>query len=178
MTMDLLSPALLPDFAAAGWFPGRDVGAPDGVPDDHPGSSVLRAFGGLRVGRTGRGEECGTSDVAFCHLISGDPLVADWERALATKLIGIGEIDNAHGELLMDSMGRLFTNSGIHPAFSFVGPSFTTGVERALRGRKVRPMLLPDTGSITLYGRTFYTGDPDVLTPELLTGPVTPRARR
>ena len=52
-------------FLAAGWYPGRVVPVPEGVPGGHPAAGILAGFLGLKVFNPGAGEECPTSDIDF-----------------------------------------------------------------------------------------------------------------
>lgn len=94
-----------------------------------------------------------------------DELPARWGEALATHMIGIGEIEGGHGEFYVSAAGRLFGNSIVHPAFFWIGPTFIDGMRSFIAGVRSRPMLLPDQQEIWLYGDHFRHGDPEVLGP-------------
>ena len=149
-------------FVAAGWSPTRRVAVPRQVLVGHPAYDVLAEFGGLRVGHVGSGEECASSDVSFHQVPEGNSLVQAWSRLLQTQLEGVAEVHNAHGELYMDSTGRVFEVSLIDDAFCFVGSSFTEAIERLLLGRRCRPVLKPGERRTSIYGETIVSDDPRV----------------
>jgi len=148
-------------FAAAGWQPGRRVSVDSQVSHLHPAYDVLKELGGLHVGRSGlNGFECARSDVEFCFCnVDQDDLLLTWNTLLRTQLIGVAEVHNRHGWLLVDEAGRCFGASQIHDAFYFEGQTFGEAVERVLLGFKARPMLRPDQDHVSLYGMTFARGD-------------------
>lgn len=146
-------------FVNAGWTAGRSVPVPDIVPLDHPAAAALREFGGLRVGVSGPGEECGTSSLEF-RVLQHDSGVVRWEQLLRTHLVGIAEVDGGYAEMYIAADGRCYGRSDIHDAFYFEGRTFMEAVERSLRGLRVRPMLRPDQDSVSVYGDVFLRGDP------------------
>lgn len=151
-------------FTKAGWYPGRLVAVPLTVPPDHPAALVLAQFGGLRVGRCGRGEECAASDLAF-QLLWPEPdgsIIHKWSELLGTLLVGAATVHHGHGELYVDAFGRYFGRSCIHDAFYFEGASFPEAMEGLLLGRRSRPMLRPDQHSVTLYGICYTAESPNV----------------
>jgi hypothetical protein len=123
---------------------------------------VLAQFSGLTVGRCGAGEECARSDIRFCPVGPSEPEISTWSGLLGTALIGIAEYHHAHGELYIDSQGRVFSLSLIHDAFSFEGDTFDEAVERLLLGRRARPMFRPDQESVMLYGERYRHEHPSV----------------
>lgn len=160
---------LEPYFRAAGWFPGRAVPLPEpmerAVPQEHPARAIVSAFGGLRVGACGEGEECARDDVAFEYLApddSEDDPIRQWSSLLGTHLVGIGLVHRAHGALYVDLEERLFGLSFIHDAFWLYGESFTEAMRRSLFGRRVRPLIAPHQDSVTVYGRQYRRGDAEV----------------
>jgi hypothetical protein len=168
--MDLITPLLEPAFREAGWFPDRSVEVAGDVSHTHPAYHILRAFGGLTVGITGPGEDCASSDIAFgctpCHCASID----DWEHALNTELVCLGDYHNGHGQLWLDRQGRLFSQGMVAPMMLFEGNSFAEGVEALLKGRRSKPMLLPWQSEVVVWGERFRAGDPRVLTPDFFMG--------
>jgi len=168
--MELLTPSIERDFEEAGWYPGRSVDLPQGVPEAHPAADVLRSFGGLKVGRCGRGEEFGTSDIEFILGAWEDSLAEDWERLLKTKFVSVAECHHGHGQLLLDARGRLFQGGLVGPTFTFEGYTFAEGVEGLLRGRKPQPMLLPWQEHTHVGGQTYRSGDPRLMSLDLLNG--------
>jgi hypothetical protein len=100
--------------------------------------------------------------IHFCLVGPSEPDISTWNGLLGTTLIGIAEFHHAHGELYVDSAGRVFSLSLIHDAFSFEGATFDEAVERRLLGRRCRPMLRPDQESVTLYGEEFGHDHPSV----------------
>jgi SUKH-3 immunity protein len=149
-------------FLAAGWSVNRQVQVPTSVPAIHPAHPILQEFGGLRVGRTGPGQECAASDVAFQEIPSDSKLVRFWSDLLRTQLIGVAEVHNRHGELYLDSDGRWYTIGISDDAMCFVGSSFEEVMERLLLGHRCRPMLRPGQKQVTLYGEVIASGDPRV----------------
>jgi hypothetical protein len=151
-------------FTDAGWYPGRMIAVPSSVPSDHPAALVLGQFGGLKVGRCGRGEECATSDLAFQLLWpeSDNSILGKWGELLGTLLVGVAIVHHSHGELYVDTFGRYFGLSCIHDAFYFEGATFPEAMERLLLGRRSLPMLRPDQQSITLYGICYTVDSPEV----------------
>jgi hypothetical protein len=123
---------------------------------------VLAKFGGLTVGRCGAGAECATSDIHFGAVGPADPDIRIWNALLGTTLIGVAEVHHGHGELYVDSSGRYYGLSGVHDAFCFEGSTFSEAVEGLLLGRRARPMLRPDQGSVTLYGVDFTADHPGI----------------
>lgn len=149
-------------FLLSGWYPGRQKPLPDHIPQDHPAAAILRAYLGLRIGRVGRGNECASSDIRFTILDPDDSDLSIWEGLLHTKLVGIGEYHNDHGELFVDGSGRCFSRSCVHDAFFFEGYTFVEAIDRLIRGLRSRPMLRPDQNSVEAYGKTYTRDDPGV----------------
>jgi hypothetical protein len=151
-------------FIDAGWYPGRLVAVPSSVPSDHSAALVLAQFGGLKVGRCGRGEECATSDLAF-QLLWPEPydsILDRWKELLGALLVGVAEVHHGHGELYVDAFGRYFGRSCIHDAFYFEGASFPEAMERLLLGHRSRPMLRPEQERVRLYGIDYTADSPEV----------------
>ena len=150
-------------FLEAGWLPGAqprftsELGA-----DDHPAWSVLAEFNGLKVGQTGAGEECATSDVVFQELSGQDSTIDLWSRLLDSHLVRVAEFHHSHGELLIDQTGRCFAWSLIDDNFCFAGATFAEAMESLLLGRRLRPMLRPDQQEMSVYGESIRTGDPRI----------------
>jgi len=149
-------------FVLAGWSPGRRIVVPEQVPAHHLAHQVLAEFGGLNVGQTGSGVECATSDVAFQQVLGDDLFVRSWSELLQSRLVGVAEVHNAHGELYIDAVGRWFVASLMSDSICFTGSSFQEAMERLLLGRRCRPMLRPGQYKTSMYGETFEAGDPRV----------------
>jgi len=171
--VELLTRAIEPDFEAAGWFTGRDVDPVYPVSPKHPAHAILRAFTGLKVGGTGPGEECARDGVFFgSHWFDGidkrqiEPEISDWQGLLKTEFVCLGDSADEHGEFWLDGKGRLFYNCLVAPIITYQGASFTEGMERLLRGRKCRPMLLPWQRQLTIWGECLTADDPRVLKAE------------
>jgi hypothetical protein len=141
-------------FVAAGWYPGRTVRPSSTIPSGHPAIAILTQFGGLRVGTSGPGEECATSDVAFQEMPLEDAPRGLWAPLLRTELVGIGEVHNAHGALYVDRTGQCYCASRIHDGFSFEGASFNEAIERVLRGRCFARVKRLSDGTVRRSGRT------------------------
>jgi hypothetical protein len=149
-------------FMAAGWYPGRQVAVPPAVPTDHQAAAILAAFGGLTVMPDREaGEECAPDDLAFHELFPDESITKVWAGLLGTQLVGVAETHRGHGELYVAADGR----SCVHDAFYFVGTSFAEAAERAMLGRRSRPLLRPDQMSVTLYGTRFTADSPEVYRP-------------
>lgn len=140
-----LPESVRPRFLAAGWFPARRLAVSTAVPADHPAAAILASFGGLTVTPERKaGEECATNDLAFQELFPDESITEVWAGLLGTWLIGVAEIHHGHGELYVAADGRCFGRSCMHDAFYFEGASFAEAVERAMFGRRSRPLLRPD----------------------------------
>ena len=152
-----------PLFVAAGWQSERRVSVDGRVPQLHPAYGVLQELGGLHVGRSELGGiECARSDLEFCFYDVDQDILSTWNALLRSQLIGVAEVHNRHGWLLVDEAGRCFGASQIHDAFYFEGQTLGQAAERLLLGRKARPMLRPDQHDVDLYGTTFARGHPAI----------------
>ena len=147
-------------FTHAGWSPARHVEVTARVPRGHPAEAVLAAFGGLRVGKVGAGIECGASDIAFRDADSEFGTEDRWGVCLNTRLVCVGSVHNEHGEMFIDSRGRVFGASLMHDAFYLHGLDFWTAIENVLLGRRDKPLLHPTQEEVTLYGERYSRGDP------------------
>ena len=153
----------------SGWYQGRKVALPaDLVSDcssDHPALAMLANFGGLYIGKADRGLECATSDVLFGWLGHDfDDETAMWETLLSTKLVGVGEVHNAHGALFVALDGRCFELSLVHDAFAFVGSDIGEALRLFLNGLRSRPMLRPDQESVAWNGKEYSRRSPELYT--------------
>lgn len=109
-----------PLFVAAGWQSGRRVDVDGRVPRLHPAHDLLQEVGGLHVGRSEiAGIECARSDLEFCFCEVHHDILSTWSELLRSRLIGVAEVHNRHGWLLMDEAGRCFGASQMHDAFYF-----------------------------------------------------------
>ncbi|WP_080963056.1 MULTISPECIES: SUKH-3 domain-containing protein [Pseudomonas] len=164
--MNLLTPNIEPFFRAAGWVPGRAVVVDRHVPRAHPAFRILQAFGELTVGHIGTGEECASSDIEFGCPACPDEQVDGWQEALRTDFVCLGDVHHGHGQLWLDSQGRLFLNGLVASMMLFVGHDFAQGIEALLKGYRSHPMLLPSQEDVMVWGERFRAGDPRVLTPD------------
>ena len=142
-------------FVEAGWYPGRSVPVPTSVPRDHPAWEVLSALGGLTILRRYGPEWPPIEELEFGPLDPCPDITGVWGGLLGSRLVGIAEVHNAHGELYLAADGRCFGSSRVHDAFYFEGESFAEAVEARLLGRWARPMLRPGQEYVTLYGERF-----------------------
>lgn len=152
-------------FEQAGWFPGRQVRISARAPKGHPARDILSSFAGLSVGTSGAGLECAKSDIAFRDQDSEIDVEAQWSSHLGSQLICVGGQHHEHGELFIDSRGRVFGASLIHEAFWLDGETVWDGIENVLRGRRSRPVLHPSQDMVTLYGENYTRGDPRIFLP-------------
>src|SRR5262245_50558739 len=135
-----------PLFVEAGWYPGRHAVVST--------AAILAEFGGLTVGRTGDGEECAASDVAFGEITLDESIIDVWGQLLETRLVGVAEVHHshgAHGELQNDGFGRSCGASQVQDAFWFAGASFGEAMERLLLGRR-SPPCSPYQPAVSLSG--------------------------
>ena len=160
--MNDLPESVRPLFLEGGWQPGRQVSVSSEIPPRHSASSVLAEFAGLRIGRSGPGQECAASDIAFHELDQKNAIAGLWSELLQTKLIGVADVHNAHSELYVSTDGRWFKLSLIDDEMCYVGSSFSEAMERILSGRRCRPMLRPGQQTITFYGEKIMSDDPRV----------------
>lgn len=149
-------------FVAAGWQAGRCVDVDARVPKRHAAYKILEELGGLHVGRAGHGVECASSDLKFGFSEVDQDVASVWSELLKSRLLGIAEVHNRHGWLLVDEVGRCFGASQIHDAFYYEGQNSDVAIERLLLGRRARPMLRPDQDAVVLYGETFRRGHPAI----------------
>src|SRR5262245_57197006 len=150
-------------FVAAGWFPARRVAVSLALPANHPATTILSTLRGLTVKPDRQsGEECAPDDLAFCEFGPNDSSVEMWEGLLDTQLVGVAEMHRGHGELYVAADGRCFGRSCVHDAFYFEGANFAAAAERAMFGRRSRPLLRPDQTSVMLYGIRFTSDSPEV----------------
>ena len=152
-------------FLDAGWHHGRAVAVPPSIPREHPAWDVLTAFGGLVI--LEREPEPDpewppVEELAFRVLHPCPAVTEIWGGLLGSRLVGVADVHNAHGELYLASDGRCFGSSCIHIAFYFYGASFAEAVEGMLLGRRARPMLQPGQAYITLYGERFTADSPEL----------------
>jgi SUKH-3 immunity protein len=159
----VLPESVRPRFIAAGWHPGRRVAVSSAVPADHPAAEILAAFGGLTITPDREaGEECAPDDLVFRELWPDESITVVWAKLLGTRLIGVADMQHAHGELYVAADGRCFGRSCIHDAFYFEGASFADAAEASMLGRRAKPLLRPDQASVTLYGDRFTADSPEV----------------
>lgn len=168
--MSAITPDLISMFQAAGWYSGRRVEVDPAVPSDHPAHQVLGELGGLQLPKLyGDYEVC---EIDFQYVPLKEERIRLWEEALGVQLIGIAELHNAHGEMLLSDSGHVFGNSYIHPAFWYDGRTLGEAIRNIWIGEQSRPMLLDHEASVMLYGRTYTRDDPAVL------GPNSPELKR
>lgn len=167
--MTTLPPAVLPIFAAAGWFPGRKVPVSPTVPAGHPAAAILSEFDGLKVGETGPGVECGRSDVVFRWPSDEDyEEISEIGALLQTELAGFASAHNNHESLYIDREGRVFAVFPDMQGICLMGRTFGEAMERALLGLKPSPLLLPSHDRISWYGEVLLRGNPQLLSIEEL----------
>ena len=169
------SPVVLEPLEALYWIPERETDIPHPIQSilekhpwmaEHPAVAALQNLAGLHIGKVGKGQQCGTSDIAFDWNepdFTGEDQNSDvliWEKRLNTQLIQLAEVHHCHSQLLMARDGRCFS-------WSFVGLSFEAdtlqqAIEHLLLGIRSRPMLEPGQSSATLYGRKYKADDPEI----------------
>ncbi|RWD26788.1 MAG: hypothetical protein EOS34_32690 [Mesorhizobium sp.] len=164
MQMTTLPTAVLPIFAAAGWFSGRKVPVSPAVPANHPAAAILSEFGGLNVGKLGPGMECARSDVIFCW--------SPHEGYREILEIGAGLLchsSQSSRKPVCRQRGPGVCGVSGHARHSFMGRTFGEAMERALLGRKASPLLLPSHDKVSWYGEVLLRGNPQILSIEKLT---------
>lgn len=134
-----------PQFLATGWFPGRRAwftfsSGLKSLASYQQGSALVSAFGGLRVGHSGPGQECATSDVAFYRW----PTAAHRESVVEMEspgddLFPLAEAQVGYLELFVDARGRLLVYAVPDGSLTIAGDSFGEGIERLLLGRRWWP---------------------------------------
>jgi hypothetical protein len=150
-------------FVDAGWYPGRYVPVPAFVPRDHPAWAILAAFGELKFFERERDPDSEPMvQLAIGAMYHSSPKT--WSNLLGSELVGIADLDNAHGELFLAADGRCFGLSSVHDAFWFEGISFEVAVEEILLGRSNvgQPMLRPDQRYVDWCGKRFTAGSPEL----------------
>ncbi|MDR6451357.1 SUKH-3 domain-containing protein [Variovorax paradoxus] len=152
-------------FLAAGWYPGRVVPVPEGVPGGHPAAGILAGFLGLKVFNPGAGEECPTSDIDFMAQPFEDSSHELYEATVGEHLVTVAEVGQGYSLLLIDGKGRWFGASLVHDAFWLCGESMTDALRTLLQGRRVRPVLLHGQASTSLYGIDHDASHPAVYRP-------------
>lgn len=151
--------SLFPLFEQAGWSEGRCVAVDAAVPDDHPAYTVLSELGGLSL----HDPAANIRSIEFKYVDGAALSVSRWEEALGTKLVGIAEQDDGHGELYITGRGQVIGCSLVHPACWLVGQSVQGALEALASGENSKPILLADEDEVTLYGTRFHRGDSNVL---------------
>ncbi|WP_166830912.1 SUKH-3 domain-containing protein [Thalassoroseus pseudoceratinae] len=150
-------------FLECDWTPHHRAAVPDFVPRDHPAYAVLENFGGIKLlERDCSAEDEPIEEFYFRPFSEIDFPVGHWEHRLKSTLIPIAEECNWHSELYIDSAGRCFSNSLIHPCFAFSGESFTDMLVGELQYRRKRPLLPPFEQSVRIYGEEIRRGDPRI----------------
>ncbi|MEP5937278.1 MAG: SUKH-3 domain-containing protein [Erythrobacter sp.] len=167
--MELLTSAIEPDFKKGGWYLNRTVTVPGQIPRGHPAYNVMEAFGGLKIGHSGTGEECACSDIEFDGCSDEDEDIEAWQALLMTKFVGLGTSHHGHEQLWLDGEARLFSSCLVAPGVLFLGDSFSEGIEKLLRGRRGQPMLLSPEEKVMAWGEWFTRDDDTVLTPDSFT---------
>lgn len=128
-------------FRDAGWLPGRWISTK--VADDESNAAIdagiqlVAEFGGLHVGKCGSGEECAASDIRFstCETAVDSSTLVKLETLAGEKLFSFGSMHHDHGELFLDSRGRIYLYGNPDGILHLVGESFEDAVERVLLGR-------------------------------------------
>ncbi len=158
--MDLnISPRAYSYFLRAGFDPERKVQVDPKVPQDHPAYDLLSKLAGFHIG-VGEDEEMLEeiyNDIAFQYTAPYG--IAEWQRLLKTRLVGIAELHHRHGVLFVGDDERYYHRSGMHDAMGYVGTGFTSAIDGLLFGRS-QPMIRPDQPSMTWYGIVFTNEDP------------------
>jgi hypothetical protein len=120
---------------ASGWTPGRSAPLGD-LPSDFvlfpAAESVLREFGGLRVGGVGPGQECATSDL-LVQPAAGEGLSdhTGLTTPNGTMLFPMGEFHHGHGYLLIDERGAIYS---FFDAVEFYASSFERALSQLVLG--------------------------------------------
>lgn len=158
-----LDPAVRNWFIKSGWTENHSANVPANIPLSHPAHEILRVFGGIKLLEIDcpDGEEP-IEEYVFRPLSTTWREITNWSKRIRSKLIGIAEVHNDHGELYVDETGRCFSNSLIHDAFAFAGDSLSDTLQGTINHRKNRPLLRPWQPSVSMYGEWIMQGDPRV----------------
>lgn len=128
-------------FRDAGWRPGRhfscQVKGVYHIPAALGGLQLLSEFGGLTVGKCGRGQQCATSDIQFAI---GDTFVdfdlwREVEKLAGESLFPIGSASREDGELFVYARGLMYMHGNPDGSLYLVGDPFEDALERLLLGR-------------------------------------------
>jgi hypothetical protein len=99
---------------------------------------LLRQFSGLRVGSTGGGRECATSDIEFYTEPSSDHRYAVAKlEADGSDLFPLGQAQHEDIDIFVDASGQGFAYMVPNGKLKRVGKSFSDAVERLLLGLKL-----------------------------------------
>ena len=145
-------------FLAAGWFPGRRAwftwfAGLKALASFPLGTSLIREFGGLRVGRSGPGLERVASDVVFYRQPSAaHPYAVAELESPGDDLFPLGEAQHGHMEIFIDARGRLWVDSIPDGELLVAGNTFEDGMERLLLGRLWPEKQHAETGAAAVSG--------------------------
>lgn len=120
-----------------GWFVGRQYGGVKERPKDFDifpaAETILSEFEGLRIGISGPGQECATSDINF------DPSYGDGmskevhAESKQKRLYPIAGVHNAHQTMFVDESGNIYLYFDCLVAFA---SSLDEAIVKLLRGIK------------------------------------------
>ena len=126
----------------SGWFEGRDVLDELVLPENFilfpAAERILREFGGLRVGTTGRGVDCGASDVNF-DPSRGSMLLTNFEeesQIVGSLLYPIATFCLDNWYLLVAESGSIFLWG---EDFVYYDSNFEEALTRLVLGLKQMP---------------------------------------
>lgn len=118
----------------AGWYEGRDVLQEVNIPksfNTFPAAlRVLREFGNLTL--------WGKSTIEIDPSLEEgvEASLAPYEAELAAKLCILGPLDEGHGSLVIDELGRVYAMWGVSGDFDLVGANFEQALENLLIGHQ------------------------------------------
>lgn len=132
-------PEVLKILRAAGWKEGRDTIDmrlfPSTLASFPSARAIVREFGGLHFGSSGRGIDMAKSDIHIDPSL-GVHLVKDLARLgkpIGEKLYPLGEVYSGNAYLVVDESGRIYV---YYDDLTPIAPSFDLALHVLLLGKK------------------------------------------
>lgn len=137
--LNRFAPEVLKILRAAGWAEGRDVLDmrlfPKAIESFSSARAIVREFGGLHLGSSGRGVDMAKSDIEVNPSL-GIHLVEDLAKVgqpIGQKLYPLGEVYSGNGYLITDESGRIYV---YYDELTPIAPTFDRALEVLLLGKK------------------------------------------